>query len=219
MASVNLCFHGVGEPERELEPGEDVYWIGADLFDDVLDIAAAHGDIGLSFDDGNDSDHRIGLPALQARGLSASFFPIAQRIDIEGSMGTAQLRELVDAGMSVGTHGMRHQSWKGLSDNDLREELVTARAAISRAAGVQILQAACPLGRYDRRVLSKLHRLGYSRVFTSDRARARNGSWLQPRFSIRHDDTPDSVRRLLGDTPALADRVKSSARITVKRLR
>ena len=24
---LNLCFHGIGTPQRPLEPGEDAYWI------------------------------------------------------------------------------------------------------------------------------------------------------------------------------------------------
>ena len=31
---VNVCFHGIGTPDRELEPGEDKYWISTELFAD-----------------------------------------------------------------------------------------------------------------------------------------------------------------------------------------
>src|SRR5207249_4098380 len=34
---INICFHGVGTPRRELEPGEDVYWISEDAFRRILD--------------------------------------------------------------------------------------------------------------------------------------------------------------------------------------
>ena len=60
---------------------------------------------------------------------------------------------------------------------------------IAEAAGEPVTSAACPFGAYDRQVLAALRRHGYSQVFTSDRRRARLGDWLQPRYSIRRNDT------------------------------
>ena len=70
---INICFHGIGTPERELEPGEGR----------VLDQrghvprrsstrSPTAADVRLSFDDGNASDVEIGLPALRERGLTAT---------------------------------------------------------------------------------------------------------------------------------------------------
>ena len=35
---LNLCFHGIGAPGRELEPGEENYWIGPAKFEELLDV-------------------------------------------------------------------------------------------------------------------------------------------------------------------------------------
>lgn len=43
--------------------------------------------IELTFDDGNASDLTIAAPALQARGLAASFFVCASRIGQAGDLG------------------------------------------------------------------------------------------------------------------------------------
>lgn len=219
---INLCFHGVGVPRRELEPGEGPYWISADFFTNVLDVVAAAPQVRLSFDDGNASDVEIALPALTGRGLTASFFPVADRIGQVGSVDPEGLRRLRDTGMTIGSHGMRHRPWRGMSDEQLSEELVDARRIIAEASGAdsaEVAEAACPLGRYDRRVLARLRRLGYHRVFTSDRARARRSAWLQPRYSLRRADDLASVRSLLSDPPVLRDRIVGSARITAKRWR
>jgi len=219
MSTVNLCFHGVGTPQRELEPGESVYWISEQTFHDVLDLVAERPHVQISFDDGNASDYRIGLPGLLARGLRATFFPLAQRVDQAGSTSAAELRELVAAGMAIGSHGMRHLPWRGMTDTDLDAELVTAREQLAEASGVGITEAACPLGRYDRRVLARLRGLGYQRVYTSDRAWARPGSWLQPRYSIHQDDTVAAMQSIFDDRPGFGSRVKSAARVAAKRLR
>jgi peptidoglycan/xylan/chitin deacetylase (PgdA/CDA1 family) len=216
---VNICFHGIGRPARTMEPGEAAYWIDPSLYERILDAAVADPRVRLSFDDGNASDVAHGLPGLLERGLSATFFVLAGRLDRPGSLSTAEVRELVDAGMRIGTHGMDHVPWRGLSDAALRRELVDARIAIAEAAGTPVLDAALPLGRYDRRVLNALRREGYLSVHTSDRRWAKDGAWLQPRFSVHSDDTVDSVRRRALSAPSLLERTKRAAIGLVKRYR
>lgn len=215
--TINLCFHGIGSCEREREPGESAYWISPDFFGQVLDLVAGRPDVRLSFDDGNQSDVAHALPALLERGLTATFFVVAGRIGVPGSLSSSDLRRLVSAGMTLGSHGMNHRPWPGLDDAALDLELVVARQVISEESGQWVTRAACPLGRYDRRVLARLRRCGYEWVGTSDRRPARENDWLQPRFSIRVQDsiaslehgvlrTPPPGRRLLQTTAGVLKR-------------
>lgn len=191
---INVCFHGIGAPQRQLEPGEDRYWVTEDDFRRILDEVAAWPSVRLSFDDGNLSDVAHGLPELVQRGLSATFFVLGGRLGAAGSLDGSDLRQLRAHGMAIGSHGMHHRPWRALSDQHRDAELVAAREQIGEAAGVPVVEAACPLGRYDRQLLSDLRRLGYARVHTSDRRPASPGSWLQPRFSVRAGDTAASLR-------------------------
>jgi peptidoglycan/xylan/chitin deacetylase (PgdA/CDA1 family) len=217
---VNICFHGIGTPGRDLEPGEDDYWISPDFFEEIVDYTKTHqASVKLSFDDGNASDVDLGLPHLAKRGMTAAFFPVAARLGKPGSVDPAGLRELAAGGMSVGSHGMHHQAWRGLTDAELDEELIEARRVIQRETGISVDAAACPLGSYDRRVLGRLRHLGYSAVYTSDRCTALPNSWLQPRFSVRRQDTMADIRTIVEQPEATVTRAKSLARTTIKRLR
>lgn len=216
---INVCFHGVGTPARALEPDEDRYWISADTYHRVLDEVAGRDDVALSFDDGNASDVEIGLPGLLERGLAATFFMLAGRTGSPGSLGAEDLVGLVSAGMRVGSHGMDHVPWRSLDDDDLRRELDDARAEIASTTGTVVDEAAMPLGRYDRRVLTALRRRGYRHVYSSDRRRARSGAWLQPRYSLRSTDTLDSFRREVLATPNPIATARGLAVGLVKRLR
>lgn len=216
-ARVNLCFHGIGEPRRELEAGEKPYWIAEETFIDILDLVAGRPEVSLSFDDGNSSDIRLGLPALRRRGLTATFFPLAGRLGEEGSLGGGDLRTLVSEGMAVGSHGMRHQPWRGLSPAEAEVEFDEARQLISAATGRPVSEAACPFGDYDRAALSSLRGRGFRQVFTSDRARAGEDRWLQPRYSLTETDTVDSVASILRGSAARD--VLDRARTTIKRWR
>jgi peptidoglycan/xylan/chitin deacetylase (PgdA/CDA1 family) len=215
----NICFHGIGTPKRELEPGERKYWVSTDQFDEILGYLAKTPNVQLSFDDGNASDAAIALPALTAHGLRAAFFPVAARIGRTGSIDRDGLRALVRNGMDVGSHGMLHRSWRRLTDADLDEELILARALIAEESGAAIETAACPLGEYDRRVLARLRRLGYSRVFTSDRCAARPASWLQPRYSVTEDDRPETIRAAIEQRSGAAEAAVSFGKRVVKRWR
>lgn len=217
-AVVNLCFHGVGTPRRDLEPGEAEYWISERTFLDVLDLVEGRDDVRLSFDDGNLSDATVGLPALAARGLHAEFFVIAGRIGESGSLGPEEIGLLVASGMSIGSHGMHHRSWRETPAHELDRELGEARDLLASVAGGPVHTAACPLGAYDRRVLAELRRRGYTRVMTSDRAAARRDRWLQPRFSLRRVDDAQSVSAILSEAPRL-QRWRSEARMLAKRIR
>lgn len=216
---LNICFHGIGAPRRELEPGEDAYWVDTDRFLRILDEIAAWPSVRISFDDANASDVQIGLPALVERGLRAHFFLIAGRLGRQGSLAVGDVRELARQGMVIGTHGMSHRPWLGMNPATREAELVEARSRIEDASSVSVTDAACPLGRYNRRLLSDLRRLGYRRVYTSDRRVARPGSWLQPRFSVHRDDTGESLRATLLSQPSLARRARQEVVGVVKRLR
>jgi peptidoglycan/xylan/chitin deacetylase (PgdA/CDA1 family) len=186
-------------------------WISEQTLCLVLDRVAAEPTVRMSFDDGNASDVELALPRLIERGLSATFFVVADRIGRDGYASASDLRALVGAGMEIGSHGLTHRSWRGLAAPELSDELVRSRALIEDAAGTAVNAAACPFGAYDRRVLNGLREAGYSRVYTSDGGAARDFDWLQPRNSLRTWDDDALVDRLLTARPAqlLACRAKS----------
>lgn len=216
---VNVCFHGVGIPARELEPGEAAFWVDHATFLAVLDDVADDPRVRLSFDDGNASDIELGLPALLERGLTATFFVLAGRLDQPGSLSADHVRSLAAAGMKVGTHGMDHRPWRGLDVVEQKRELETARTEIAHVVDAPVTEAALPLGRYDRRLLTQLRRLGYTAVHTSDRRWASAGAWMQPRFSVHAGDTAETVRAHMLTPRPLTHRVERTLVGTIKRWR
>lgn len=216
---LNICFHGVGAPARSLEPGEDRYWISSDEFHRILDEIASWPNVGISFDDGNSSDIEIGLPALWDRGLTAIFFVLAGRFGAPGSLGEADVVELHRRGMAIGTHGMDHIPWRRMPRTIRDRELILARQQIADVSGVDIVDAALPLGQYDRRLLSDLKKLGYVAVHTSDRRAARPGAWIQPRFSVTREDTAAGLRETVLAQPSPLRRMQLSAKGVLKQLR
>jgi len=216
---VGLCFHGIGTRQRELESEEAGYWVSRDQFLTILDEVADWPAVDISFDDGNASDVEIALPALHDRGLAGTFFALAGRLDQRGSLRAEDLRALTRAGMEVGSHGWHHVPWTGLDAGSFRQETSQARSRLAEVVGRPVTKAALPLGRYDRRVLRGLRAEAYERVCSSDRAVARAGDWLFPRFSVHAGDSPESIRAMVSAATRPGARALRSAKGAVKRSR
>lgn len=214
----NLCFHGIGTIVQEREPGESRYWVTRDCFLRILDEVRENPHVRLSFDDGNQSDVAVALPALRERALSASFFALAGRLDEAASLSPSDLRDLRNAGMAIGSHGWTHTPWRGLSEEEAHRELVDARTALAEASGGAIEDAALPLGRYDRQLLGRLGRVGYRTVYTSDRLPTRSSAWLQPRYSVTARDTVETIRTVIAHRTGVRD-LRNLLASTVKRIR
>jgi peptidoglycan/xylan/chitin deacetylase (PgdA/CDA1 family) len=216
---MNITFHGVGPQPRVIEAGEDRVWMTSARFVEILDTIAQHDEVAIMFDDGNASDVRAALPALLERGLDATFFVVAGRLGTPHFLDEDDVRLLADRGMTIGSHGMRHRSWRNLDDRNLGEELGQARRRLEGIVGAPVSHAACPFGAYDRRVLGALRGHGYERVFTSDGGATCADRWLQARTSLGKDHTAADVERMLSaDTPALA-LLRAQAKSLAKRWR
>jgi peptidoglycan/xylan/chitin deacetylase (PgdA/CDA1 family) len=198
--SIGVIFHGIGEPRRTLDPGEENYWLTTERFEAILDKIAAFGEderIRISFDDGNESDFKIALPNLISRKLRADFFILTGRIDQTGSMTAEQIRGLVSSGMGVGSHGIHHRDWTQLDELELAAEITQSRSRLEELLRARVVSAGIPFGSYDARVLRALRRAGYASVYSSDGGSMSVTEFLRPRTSIRGDMRDSEVDTIL----------------------
>ncbi|GAA4953004.1 polysaccharide deacetylase family protein [Nonomuraea thailandensis] len=217
-AVTNLTVHGIGETTRELDRGEDTTWVSVEQFERVVDAVAGRPDVRITFDDGNASDVEIALPRLLERGLKAEFFVLAGLLGEPGRLDADGVRELVGKGMRVGSHGWAHRDWRTISAVQATEELERAHEVLGELTGEPVSRVAIPFGSYDRRVLRRLRRAGVTRAYTSDGGRARPGSWLQARNSLRHDLDASWIGGVLGG-PSLGRRAGKLGMRLYKRVR
>jgi peptidoglycan/xylan/chitin deacetylase (PgdA/CDA1 family) len=220
---VNLTVHGIGDPVRPLEDGEDRTWVTIAQFEQALDAieeARATGhDVRITFDDGNDSDVRIGLPRLIARGLTAEFFVLAGMLGAPGRVSKSDVATLLESGMSVGSHGWSHVDWRSLDDSTAHREMHEAHEVLSDLTEQPVRRVAVPFGSYDRTVLSRLRKAGVQRVYTSDGGPTSADRWLQARTSLHATMTSSWIRSVVFDDATPVVRARRIAARTVKRLR
>lgn len=204
---------------RPMDQGERDCWLDSDFFEAVLDLVIKHPHVRITVDDGNVSDFTHIVPALLRRGLSADFFICAGRLDEPFFVNPDQVREMRRAGMEIGSHGVAHVSWRDLSPRLLRDELESSRRELGQVCGVPVVEAACPFGAYDRRVLSELRRAGYQRVFTSDGGRATQGAWIQPRTTVTRLMSIGDVEKIVVEAPGWLKRMTLRAKRFCKSIR
>ena len=209
----------MGSPPRDLTTGERQCWIDLPFFEAILDLIRGRSDVQVTFDDSNESDHAIALPALIARNMVAKFFVVAQRVDQNGYLSKGQLEALVSVGMTIGNHGMRHRCWTKLNDRDLHEELVEAKDRLEQITQTRVSEAACPFGSYDRRVLRALRNLSYTRVYTSDGGPVCVDSVIQPRNTVLWTHDVPQIERIIGSVPHGLHKTWRNVKLTLKQWR
>jgi peptidoglycan/xylan/chitin deacetylase (PgdA/CDA1 family) len=197
-----LNFHLIGRPARALDDGERDVVVDRERFGEILDVVAGRDDVRLTFDDGNRSDVEEALPELLERGLDGEFFICPARFGTAGFLDADGVRELRDAGMSIGSHGMQHVRWRRLGPTAAEREIVHAKRILQETLQAPVELAACPFGAYDRRTLSALRSAGFTRVYTSDGGRTHAGQWLAARNTVHRWDTPETIARLLDSAEA-----------------
>ena len=211
-----LTFHEVAE---HTTPGNDpAMTVTPRLFAAVLDHVRGRPDVRITFDDGNRSDVDTALPLLEERGMRATFFVLADRIDGPDQLTTDDLQRMVDAGMILGSHGRAHVPWTECDDRQLTAEIAGSAQDLGAAIGRPVDHFACPFGAYDRRVLSALRRHGAARVYTSDRG-ATSPRWLTARTSLRAEHGVEDLDQLIAHGRSPSSRWVRDLNSVRKRLR
>jgi peptidoglycan/xylan/chitin deacetylase (PgdA/CDA1 family) len=131
---------------KQLRPSErPVDWIGPR----VLEWNDHAGAVSLTFDDASPSQLSTALPELDARGIKATFYLVADPGDRDG-MGKAlgddlgAWRAAFGRGHELGNHSLRHRMPEGFTDEDYRLEISGARDILEKAFGVRPVSYAYP---------------------------------------------------------------------------
>ena len=219
-----LNLHGIGSPDHSVTEDERSYWISRQAFISLLhtivvDREGSDLPVAITFDDGNESDTLIALPELAKRNLKAIFFVVAGRIGLPHYLDRAALRDLMSAGMEIGSHGMHHCDWRGLDSTMLHVEIDAARHRIEDLCGKAITKVGIPFGSYDRHVLKQLRAERLDCVYTSDGGLAQSDAWLKPRQTICSNLSEAAMKSLVTGYPSLPERLLRRTAMIYKGLR
>jgi len=163
--------------------------------------------VAISFDDGTRSQFDHAVPALRARGMTATFYVTTDWIGRPGYMTWDELRQLTAWGMSVQSHTRSHRFLSELSDDALRDELAGSKAVLDAELAQDTAELSFPGGNAPRRRWRvRLWEAGYRRVAGSRWGRnpddAPPSRWIR-RCTARGSASPAEMRRVLAGDPWL----------------
>jgi alkylhydroperoxidase/carboxymuconolactone decarboxylase family protein YurZ len=165
---------------------------------EVIQIASALGAHAFEY----------AMPALRARGMTATVYTVSGWVGRPGYMTWDQLRQIRDWGMSVQSHSQSHPFLSELDAPRLRTELLESKAALDRELGQDTAEIAFPGGDAPARGLRYLiGECGY-RVAVGTRwgvnTHAPDPGRFVRRCTVRGDITVEQARRFIGGDPWLS---------------
>lgn len=155
----------------------------------------------ITFDDGWVSQYLRAFPVLREHGFKATFFIYTRPIGRDDSlyMNWDQVRELRDAGMTIGSHSRTHPQLTTVDPTTLRDELERSRDELQQQLGSAPDLFAYPYGAWNAEAADAVRAAGYraARAYPY-------GPWNSPAnlFALRSilvtDDMNAFVRALGG---------------------
>jgi ubiquinone/menaquinone biosynthesis C-methylase UbiE/peptidoglycan/xylan/chitin deacetylase (PgdA/CDA1 family) len=156
--------------------GGNIWWMmasGEPGFSQLLDEARAVNSLDPAkvcfwFDDGHASLHKYALPIMKSWGIKPIVALVAgrvgQRLEASGYsdyqiMNESQLRDIMDAGWEIASHGMTHRSFTTLSLDEAEKEFIDSKAWIEEHLGITPTKFAAPYSwlSTEQRNIAKKH--------------------------------------------------------------
>jgi peptidoglycan/xylan/chitin deacetylase (PgdA/CDA1 family) len=106
----------------------------------------------VTFDDGFADLATAGLPVLRRYNVCATAYVITARIGVRPALDRAQLTDLHEAGVEIGSHSDTHQPLDCLAPAALRHETAVSRARLEAWLQVAVTSFAYPYGYHSRTV-------------------------------------------------------------------
>lgn len=117
----------------------------------------------ITFDDGWVSQYRHAFPVLRHFGFTATFFVYTKPIGKDDSlfMNWQQVRELQDAGMTIGSHSRTHPQLTTVDAEKLRDEVENSRKDFQQYLGTEPDLFAYPYGAWNAEAAAAVQAAGY----------------------------------------------------------
>jgi peptidoglycan/xylan/chitin deacetylase (PgdA/CDA1 family) len=140
---------------------------------------SARGLVGLTFDDGYEDFLHTALPVLEEIGFSATVFVVGGMPGGKNNwdhsfspkptmklLGLADIREIQERGMEVGSHSMSHPALPGLEAEALEREVSDSRRVLSEMLGEEVEGFCYPYGKLDGAAMQAVRKARYTYACT-----------------------------------------------------
>jgi len=141
----------------------------------------------LTFDDGLASHYEHAFPALLENGFSATFFVSTALVGSAGYLTWSQIREMSDAGMTIGSHGFLHSDYSLLRPSLASYQLRASRQSLESAIGKPVTSFSAPYGFLNKRLIEVARNAGFEQICSSLPSLAGSTCTVIPRLAVYAD--------------------------------
>lgn len=125
-------------------------------------IALPPRSVVLTFDDGWENQYVYAFPLLKKYNDTATFFIFTDVINHEHFLTWSQIREMDNAGMTIGGHTRTHPFLPSITDKaDLENEIINGKKIAETKLGHPIQIFAYPFGNYNDQIITVVKKAGY----------------------------------------------------------
>jgi peptidoglycan/xylan/chitin deacetylase (PgdA/CDA1 family) len=184
-----------------------------ELFEDAGDGSIAC----LTFDDGYVDNYHDTMPALERRGIRATFFLISSLLaagapgaDGRAHVNLAQASELIAQGHEVGSHTQHHPRLTTIPIEQARVEISASKRELEGQLGAPVASFAYPGGVCTPELARMVEEAGYRSAVTTRSAHVAQDAdpFTLPRISVTHSVSRAQFERSLSPAQALYDRYR-----------
>ena len=144
--------------------------------------------VAITIDDAYESVYRVAFPLLKAAHLPFTLFVATGPVDGGDAdfMTWEQIREMMEAGATIGNHTVTHLHMVGMGDDANGKEIAQAEKRIEAETGKAPTLFAYPYGEYGTAEAALAERQGFAATFGqySGVAEASGGLYTLPRFAM-----------------------------------
>lgn len=206
---VNLFFHAVPQEqatdfdeflERLLRMGRVIPMDAALTRSDQSEPAFT-----ISFDDGFKSTFDVAGPILSRRGIPSTIFVATEFVGLSGAplesfthdrlnwphvqapMTAEDVSACAALGMQIGSHGVTHKSFAGMTDAEAADELGESKATLEKMSGQSVRYFAWPFGtmsEFPPRYITAALACGYQAVYSGVSRLSSDLPLVQPRREL-----------------------------------
>lgn len=124
----------------------------------------------LTFDDGYLDFYENAYPILKSHNFKSTIFVITQHVGGSAYLSWAQLQEMVSSGLvTAGDHTLSHLSLPPLSEEKLKDEIISAKNIIEQNLGISVNIFSYPYGGANGQAEKILRQAGFLAAVTSSR--------------------------------------------------
>jgi len=184
-------YEPVGAEQLLRSPANALHVTFDDAFRGILAVLPALEELGAGVTVFACSDFADGGRPLDVPELAAE--AAAHPNDL-ATLTWAELRELAETGVEIGSHTVSHPHLTRLGDEELGRELRESRERIEAEVGRPCRLLSYPFGEHDPRVRQAAKRTGYEAAFLVRARGGRRDEYALPRVSVYSGDGPLRLR-------------------------